>query len=103
MISMLQNVPFPDFTKGSDAYLAMFAFKQHLRKAMQLQRGVPKRGVFYFSGPVSLKGPLGEARVDVRGEYDPSQNKYTGLWMKFRDVTLYTQDAIATPRFDQDG
>jgi hypothetical protein len=23
--------------------------------------------------------------------------------MKFRDVTLYTQDAIATPRFDQDG
>ncbi|CRG92214.1 hypothetical protein PISL3812_09270 [Talaromyces islandicus] len=103
MISMLQNVPFPDFTRGSDMYLAMFAFKQHLRKATQLHRGVPKRGVFYFTGPVSLKGPLGECRVDVRGEYDPSQKKYTGLWVKFRDITLYTQDAIAIPRFDQDG
>lgn len=102
MISMLQNVPFPDLTRGSDMHLAMVAFKRHLRRATQVHRGIPKRGVFYFSGPVSLKGPLGECRVDVRGEYDPSKKKYTGLWAKLRDVTLYTQDAIATPRLDQD-
>lgn len=103
LISMLQNVPFPDFNRGSDLHVAMLAFKKHLLKAARQHKTIPKRGVFYFSGPLSLEGPLGECRVDVRGEYDPSQKKFTGMWFKLRDVTLYTQDALATPRFDEDG
>jgi hypothetical protein len=103
LISMLQNVPFPDFSRGSDMHLAMLAFKRHLWRAARRHKTIPKRGVFYFSGPVSVKGPLGECRVDVRAEYDPSKKKFTGLWFRLRDVTLYTQDALATPRFDEDG
>lgn len=107
IISMLQNVPFPDFTRGSDMHYALVAFRKHLQIAMLHKTALPKRGVFYFSGPVSLRGTMGECRVDVRGEYDPSKKKFTSLWMKIRDISLYNQDALATPPppspFDQDG
>lgn len=72
--------------KGSDFYLAYLTFRLHLMRNRALQRKVPPRGVFYISGPVGIKGPKGECRVEVRGEYDPAEKKWCSLMVDLKDL-----------------
>jgi hypothetical protein len=97
VLSLLQRLPFSSFAPGSDLHYAMLAFKRRL-KSSSYQHHTPKRGVFYLSGPVGLKGPRGFCRIEVCGEYDPASGKWTAVWMQVRDFNLYNQKPLGHRR-----
>lgn len=98
VISILQRLPFPSFAPGSDLHQASMAFKWRLRQSWSRYRPTPKRGVFYITGPVGLKGPRGYCRIEVSGEYDPATRSWTAVSMQLKDFNLYTQKPLGRRR-----
>lgn len=94
IISTLQRLPMPKFGPGSDLYQASIAFKSRLKESWARDPPTPRRGVFYVSGPVGLKGPRGYCRIEVRGEYDPTAGNWTAISMHLKDLNLYNQRAL---------
>lgn len=94
IISTLQRLPMPKFGPGSDFHEASLAFKSRLRESWAREPPTPRRGVFYVSGPVGLKGPRGYCRIEVRGEYDPTTGNWTAISMHLKDLNLYNQKAL---------
>ncbi|KAJ6013256.1 hypothetical protein N7540_007847 [Penicillium herquei] len=91
VISTLQRLPLPDLGPGSDLHLASLAFRMQLNHYQASIRRTPRRGTFYISGPVGVKGPNGFCRFEVRGEYDPSQSEWRTVEMVLRDINLRKQ------------
>ncbi|PYH99560.1 hypothetical protein BO71DRAFT_394288 [Aspergillus ellipticus CBS 707.79] len=94
-ISILQRLPLPNPGPGSDLHLALSAFKWRLNDCWARKPHTPRRGVFYFSGPVGLKGPKGVCRVEVKGEYDAMASKWRVVSMKLREVNMFKPRAIS--------
>lgn len=92
VLSLMQG--FSSQYKGSDFYLAYLTFRLHLMRNRALQRKVPPRGVFYISGPVGIKGPKGECRVEVLGEYDPTEKKWCSLMVDLKDLRQDNQKPL---------
>lgn len=96
VLSLMQGVS--SQYKGSDFYLAYLTFSLHLMRNRALQRKVPPRGVFYISGPVGIKGPKGECRVEVLGEYDPAEKKWCSLMVDLKDLRQDGQNPLGYHR-----
>lgn len=84
VLSLVQG--FSSQYRNSDFYLAYLTFRLHLMRNRALQRKVPPRGVFYISGPIGIKGPGGQCRVEVLGEYDPAEKKWCSLMVDLKDL-----------------
>jgi hypothetical protein len=97
LISTLQRLPLPEFGPGSDLYAASLAFRWRLNECWARELHPPRRGAFYFVGPVGLKGPKGFCRVDVRGEYDPVTGTWALVSMQLKDVSIFNQKALGGP------
>ncbi|PLB44680.1 hypothetical protein P170DRAFT_449793 [Aspergillus steynii IBT 23096] len=89
----LQMLPLPKFEPDSDLFAASLAFQSRLRDCKARERHTPRRGVFYFSGPVGLRGPKGFCRVEVQGEYDTVAASWSSVTMQFKDLGLFKQKA----------
>lgn len=96
VLSLVQG--FSSQYKVSDFYLAYLTFRLHLMRNRALQRKVPPRGVFYMSGPVGIKGPKGDCRVEVLGEYDPAGKKWCSLIVDLKDLRQDGQKALGYRR-----
>lgn len=94
IISSLQRLPLPDLGPGSDLHLASMAFRLRLKEYQARAPRTPRRGTFFISGPVGLKGPHGFCRFEVRGEYDPVKSGWRTVEMKLKDVNLRRQRAL---------
>ncbi|KAF7593888.1 hypothetical protein BBP40_010699 [Aspergillus hancockii] len=94
LISTLQRLPLPNFGPGSDLYAASLAFRWRLKECWARELHHPRRGAFYFIGPVGLKGPRGFCRVEVRGEYDPVTGTWNLVSMQLKDVSIFHQKAL---------
>lgn len=92
ILSLLQGVSAQ--YQQSDFYVAYLAFNLQLMRNRALQRKVPPRGVFYISGPLGIRGPRGECRLDVRGEYDPAEKKWHSLTAELRDIRQRQQSPL---------
>lgn len=97
LISTLQWLPVPRFGPGSDFHAASLAFKLRLNQCWAREAHTPHRGVFYFTGPIGLRGPRGFCRLEVRGEYDPTTANWTLVSMHLRDLILFNQKALGSP------
>ncbi|KAE8320860.1 hypothetical protein BDV39DRAFT_187101 [Aspergillus sergii] len=97
IISTLQRLPLPKFGPGSDLYAASLAFKIRLKDCWARELHRPRRGAFYFIGPVGLKGPRGFCRVEVKGEYDPATASWSLISMQLKDVSIFNQKALGGP------
>ncbi|KAF7713234.1 Uncharacterized protein PECH_002222 [Penicillium ucsense] len=87
IISSLQRLPLPDLGPGSDLQLASMAFRLRLDEYKREQGSrTPRRGTFFISGPVGVKGPDGYCRFEVRGEYDPATSAWRTVQMDLRDA-----------------
>ncbi|KAI9044641.1 uncharacterized protein KD926_000552 [Aspergillus affinis] len=91
LIAALQMLPLPTFGPGSDLFAARAAFKLRLQNCLARERRTPPRGVFYFSGPVGLKGSKGFCRVEVKGEYNPASASWSRVTMQLKDLSLFKQ------------
>ena len=97
IISTLQRLPLPKLGPGSDLYAASLAFKMRLKDGWAQEMHRPRRGAFYFIGPVGLKGPRGFCRVEVKGEYDPATASWYLVSMQLKDVSIFNQKALGGP------
>ncbi|KAL5365753.1 hypothetical protein BJX96DRAFT_159683 [Aspergillus floccosus] len=97
LISTLQRLPVPKFGPGSDLHAASLAFKLRLHDCWARELYTPPPGVFYFLGPVGLKGPRGFCRVEVKGEYDPATAKWTLVSLQLKDLSLFQQNPLGDP------
>lgn len=97
LISTLQRLPVPKFGPGSDLHAASLAFKLRLHDCWARELHTPPPGVFYFLGPVGLKGPRGFCRVEVKGEYDPATAKWTLVSLQLKDLSLFQQKPLGDP------
>ncbi|PLN75503.1 hypothetical protein BDW42DRAFT_180520 [Aspergillus taichungensis] len=93
VISMLKKLLL-QFGPGSDLYTASSAFKFRFNDCLSRERHSSPRGVFYFAGPVGLKGPKGFCRIEVKGEYDPASAKWAIVSMQLKDLTVFNQNAL---------
>ncbi|PKY06910.1 hypothetical protein P168DRAFT_301935 [Aspergillus campestris IBT 28561] len=82
------------FGPGSDLYTASLAFKFRFNDCLSRERHASPRGVFYFAGPVGLKGPKGFCRIEVKGEYDPAAAKWAIVSMQLKDLSVFNQSAL---------
>lgn len=94
ILTSLQWLPQLKCDSNSDLYVASLAFKWRLNDYYARELRTPRRGAFYFVGPVGLKGPNGFCRVEVRGEYDPSASRWTNVSMQLKDLNLYNQKPL---------
>lgn len=94
IISSLQRLPLPDLGPGSDLHLASIAFKIQLNAYRARMKRTPRRGTFFISGPVGIKGPNGFCRFEVRGEYDPSKSAWRMVEMELKDLNPRKQRAL---------
>lgn len=94
IISSLQRLPLPDLGPGSDLHLASIAFKLRLNEYQARLPRTPRRGTFFISGPVGVKGPNGFCRFEVRGEYDPAKSGWRTVEMELKDVNPRRQRAL---------
>ena len=85
-ISSLQGLPLPDLGPGSDLHEASAAFKKRLRGSWHRSIHTPRRGTFFTSGPVGIRGSKGYCRVEVVGEYDPTTKRWLALFMRVKDT-----------------
>lgn len=90
----LQKLPLPSLEPGSDLFAASVVFRLRLQHYRAQESHTPHRGVFYFSGPVGLKGPKGFCRVEVKGEYDPAAAKWNRISMEVRDLNIFKQKRL---------
>lgn len=97
ILSVMQTFPFQ--SRDSDLSSAYLAFKLHLmRHKMQQRNSIPPRGAFYFNGPVGLVGTKGTCRVEVRGEYDPNNSKWSSISIKLKDFNYLSQEPLGYHR-----
>ncbi|CAG8193947.1 unnamed protein product [Penicillium olsonii] len=94
LISFLQRIPLPDLGPGSDLHLASQAFKLRLNNERARDPGTPRRGAFFITGPVGLKGPNGFCRFEVRGEFDPARHEWRTVEMELKDLNMRRQRAV---------
>ncbi|KAL4889147.1 hypothetical protein BDV59DRAFT_195962 [Aspergillus ambiguus] len=94
LISTLQRLPVPKFGPGSDLHAASLAFKLRLDHCWARELHTPPPGVFYFLGPVGVKGPRGFCRLEVKGEYDPATAKWTLVSLQLKDLSLFQQKPL---------
>lgn len=94
IISSLQRLPLPNLGPGSDLHLASIAFKLQLNAYRARMKRTPRRGTFFISGPVGIKGPNGFCRFEVRGEYDPSKSTWRTVEMELKDLNPRKQRAL---------
>ncbi|CAG7927107.1 unnamed protein product [Penicillium olsonii] len=94
LISFLQRIPLPDLGPGSDLHLASQAFKLRLNNERARDPGTPRRGAFFITGPVGLKGPNGFCRFEVRGEFDPARHEWRTVEMELKDLNMRRQSAV---------
>lgn len=94
IISSLQRLPLPNLGPGSDLHLASIAFKLRLNEYRARSPRTPRRGTFFISGPVGVKGPNGFCRFEVRGEYDPAKPGWRTVEMELKDVNPRRQRAL---------
>lgn len=94
IISSLQRLPLPNLGPGSDLHLASMAFKLRLNEYRARSPRTPRRGTFFISGPVGIKGPNGFCRFEVRGEYDPAKPGWRTVEMELKDVYPWRQRAL---------
>lgn len=94
IISSLQRLPLPDLGPGSDLHLASVAFKLRLNAYRARMKRTPRRGTFFISGPVGIKGPNGFCRFEVRGEYDPSKSGWRTVEIELKDLNPRKQKAL---------
>ncbi|KAJ5677445.1 uncharacterized protein N7477_003078 [Penicillium maclennaniae] len=94
IIASLQRLPLPDLGPGSDLHLASIAFKLQLNAYRAQMKRTPRRGTFFISGPVGIKGPGGFCRFEVRGEYDPSKSAWRTVEMELKDLNPRKQRAL---------
>ncbi|KAJ5333280.1 hypothetical protein MYU51_014681 [Penicillium brevicompactum] len=94
LISLLQRIPLPDLGPGSDLHLASQAFKLRLNNERAQDPGTPRRGAFFITGPVGLKGPNGFCRFEVRGEFDPAKREWRTVEMELKDLNMRRQRAM---------
>jgi hypothetical protein len=80
ILSSLQKLPLLRLTPESWATLR----KRYLAKRQSLRR-TPPRGVFYFTGPLSLEGPDGWCRYHIIAEYDPVRPGWTKVACRLTD------------------
>lgn len=93
VISTLKNLLL-QFGPGSDLYTASLAFKFRFNDCLSRERNSSPRGVFYFAGPVGLKGPKGFCRIEVKGEYDPAAAKWAIVSLQLKDLSVFNQNAL---------
>lgn len=91
IISSVQRLPLPKFGPGSDFYLALLAFRWRLNEYWAQASHTPRRGTFYVTGPVGLKGPKGFCRVEVKGEYDPVSSSWSAVTIQMKDLNVFKQ------------
>ena len=91
IISSVQRLPLPKFGPGSDFYLSFLAFRWRLNEYWAQESHTPRRGIFYITGPVGLKGPKGFCRVEVKGEYDPASSTWTAVNIQLKDLNVFKQ------------
>ncbi|CAG7956550.1 unnamed protein product [Penicillium nalgiovense] len=93
-ISLLQRLPLPDLGQGSDLHLASQAFKLRLNHERAQRPGSARRGAFFITGPVGLKGLNGFCRFEVKGEYDPAKREWRTVEMTLKDLNMRRQKAL---------
>ncbi|KAJ5173978.1 uncharacterized protein N7500_001909 [Penicillium coprophilum] len=96
VISLLQRLPLPDLGPGSELHLASQAFKLRLNHEEALAPRSARRGAFFISGPVGLKGPHGFCRFEVSGEYDPAKREWRTVEMTLKDLNMRKQKALGS-------
>ena len=96
LISLLQRLPLPDLGPGSDIHLASQAFKLRLNHERAQSPGSARRGAFFITGPVGLKGPNGFCRFEVKGEYDPAKREWRTVEMTLKDLNMRRQNALGS-------
>ncbi|CAG8901895.1 unnamed protein product [Penicillium egyptiacum] len=96
LISFLQRLPLPDLGPGSDLHLASQAFKLRLNRERAQTPGSARRGAFFITGPVGLKGPNGFCRFEVKGEYDPAKREWRTVEMTLKDLNMRRQKALGS-------
>ncbi|OQE06994.1 hypothetical protein PENVUL_c015G08341 [Penicillium vulpinum] len=96
LISLLQRLPLPDLGPGSDLHLASQAFKLRLNHEQALAPSSARRGAFYITGPVGMKGPNGFCRFEVSGEYDPAKREWRTVEMTLKDLNMRRQKALGS-------
>ena len=89
-ISSLQGL-LPELGPGSDLHEASVAFKKRLKDSWSKSPHTPRRGSFFTSGPVGLRGAKGFCRVEVVGEYDPAARRWSAVYMRLRDGNVFKQ------------
>jgi hypothetical protein len=94
LISLLQRLPLPNLGPGSELQLASQAFKVRLNHERGQDPGTPRRGAFFITGPVGLKGPNGFCRFEVRGEFDPAKREWRTVEMELKDLNMRRQRAV---------
>lgn len=94
ILSSLQRLPLPELGPGSDFHLASIAFQLRLNEYRAHTPRTPRRGTFFVSGPVGIKGPNGFCRYEVRGEYDPGKPGWRTVVAELKDVTPRKQRAL---------
>ncbi|KAE8147574.1 hypothetical protein BDV25DRAFT_160110 [Aspergillus avenaceus] len=94
LLSTLQRLPLPHLGPGSDLHVASLAFRWRLHDCWAREPQPPRRGAFYFAGPVGLRGPKGFCRVEVRGEYDPGSESWSLVSIQLKDVNIFNQKAL---------
>jgi hypothetical protein len=96
LISLLQRLPLPDLGPGSDLHLASEAFKLRLNREQAQAPRSARRGVFFITGPVGMKGANGFCRFEVRGEYDPAKPGWRTVDMTLKDINMKRQRAVGS-------
>ncbi|KOS45509.1 hypothetical protein ACN38_g3558 [Penicillium nordicum] len=96
LLSLLQRLPLPDLGPGSDLHLASQAFKLRLNHERAQTPRSARRGSFFITGPVGLKGPNGFCRFEVRGEYDPAKREWRTVEMTLKDLNMRRQKALGS-------
>lgn len=94
LIPSLRHILLPGLGPGSDLHLALLAFRWRLNDCWARESPAPRRGSFYVSGPVGIKGHRGVCRIDVKGEYNPATSSWSKVSMQLRDLQLFKQAAL---------
>lgn len=89
----LEMLPRPRFGPDSDLFAASLAFQSRMRSYRAREKHTPHRGVFYFTGPVGIRGSKGFCRLEVQGEYDPVAASWSRVTIQFKDLGLFRQKA----------
>jgi hypothetical protein len=94
LIPNLKRFLLPGLGPGSDFHLALRAFQWRLNDCWARESPVPRRGSFYVSGPVGIRGSKGWCRVDVKGEYHPATASWSRVSMQLKELGQFRQGPL---------